>query len=59
MEYIILSVKDNALGVTEGIDGIEGKDASVGRAGRCYHRLKSFRGSMHKTSQKEDGAAIR
>ena len=29
VEYIILSVKGNALGVTEGIDGIEGKYASV------------------------------
>ena len=51
VEYIILSVQGNALGVTERIDGIEGNDASVGRAGRCYHRLKSFRGSMLKTSQ--------
>lgn len=24
---------------TKGIDGIEGKDASVSRAGRCYHWL--------------------
>ena len=46
MEYIILSVKDNALGVAKGIDGIEGKDASVGRAGRCYHRLRSYVDSM-------------
>ena len=38
----------NALGVTERIDGIEGKDASVGRAGRCYHRLRSYVDTMLK-----------
>jgi hypothetical protein len=32
--------------VTEGIDGIVGNDASVGRAGRCYHRLWSYADSM-------------
>ena len=31
---------------TDGIDGIEGNDASVGRAGRCYHRLRSYADSM-------------
>ena len=31
---------------TEGIDEIEGNDASVGRAGRCYHRLRSYADSM-------------
>ena len=39
VEYIILSVQDNALGVTEGLDDMQGIDASVGRAGRCYHWL--------------------
>ena len=42
MEYIILSVQDNALGVTEGIDEMKGKDTSMGRGGRCYHWLKSY-----------------
>ena len=46
MEYIILSVQGNALGVTEGIDEMKRKDALVGRAGRCYHRLKSYVDSM-------------
>ena len=32
--------------MTEGIDGIEGKNASVGRAGRCYHWLRSYADSM-------------
>ena len=31
---------------TDGIDGIERIDASVGRAGRCYHWLKSYADSM-------------
>ena len=31
---------------TNGIDGIKGKDASVGRAGRCYHWLRSYADSM-------------
>jgi hypothetical protein len=42
VDYIILSVKGNAVGVTKGIDGIDGKDESVGRVGRCYHWLKSY-----------------
>ena len=33
---------------TKGIDEIEGKDAMVGRAGRCYHRLRSYADSMLK-----------
>ena len=32
--------------MTEGIDGIEGKDASVGRAGQCYQWLRSYVDSM-------------
>ena len=47
VEDIILSVKGNALGVTEGIDEIDGRDTSVGIAARCYHRLKSYADSMH------------
>ncbi|MBR4886161.1 MAG: hypothetical protein IKU16_02615 [Muribaculaceae bacterium] len=47
-EDIILSVKGNAIGVTERIDGIEGKDASVGRVERCYHRFRSYVVSMLK-----------
>ena len=39
MEYIILSVQGNATGVTEEIDEMNGTDASVGRAGRCYQWL--------------------
>ncbi len=31
---------------TKGIDDMKGKDASVGRAGRCYHRLRSYVDSM-------------
>lgn len=46
MEDIILSFKRNALGVTEGIDKTKGNDASVGRARRCYHRLRSYADSM-------------
>ena len=46
MEYIILSVQDNALGVTKGIGEMKGIDAFVGRAGRCYHRLKSYADSI-------------
>ena len=34
--------------MAKGIDGIEGKDASVGRAGRCYHRLWSYADTMLK-----------
>ena len=34
--------------MTERIDGIEGKDASVGRAGRCYHRFRSYVDTMLK-----------
>ena len=37
VEDIILSVQDNALGVTKGIGEMKGIDAFVGRAGRCYH----------------------
>ena len=32
--------------MTEGIDEMKGKDASVCRVGRCYHRLKSYADSM-------------
>ena len=42
MEYIILSVHGNAKGVTEGIDEMDSIDASVGRAEKCYHWLKSY-----------------
>ena len=31
---------------TDGIDGIEGNDASVSRGGRCYHWLRSYADSV-------------
>lgn len=58
MEYIILRVQRNALGVMEGIVEMDRIDRIRDSVGKCYHRLESFRGSMHKMSQKEDGAAI-
>ena len=48
MEYIILSVKGNALGATEGIDEMDSIDASVGRAEKCYHWLWGYADSMLK-----------
>ena len=41
-------IDDKKIVETEEIDGIEGNDASVGRARRCYHRLRSYADSMLK-----------
>ena len=46
VEYIILSVQRNALGVMEGIVEMQRIDASVSRGGRCYHWLRSYADSV-------------
>ena len=56
----ILSVHDNALGVTEGIDDMQRIDASVGRGGRCYHWHRSYVDSMlnRKMGLLEEGRVV-